>query len=128
MLIKGGRFATMWMAWLPNEDKVSKMSEELVLKYNPNWKGAGYTRMKPDETEWQKYGLDVENSVSYDEVIPFDIDSWTGRIRACRGIGASLSKDMVEMFDREHRELLLDHFSNEFTVLHHIIITTFKFD
>lgn len=128
MLKNDGNFATMWMAWLPNEDKISKVTEELVLKYNPNWKGAGYSRMKIDETEWEEFGLKVENIISYDEEIPFNIDSWIGRIRACRGIGASLPTDMVEKFDSEHRQLLLDNYTNEFTVLHHILITTFKVD
>lgn len=125
MLKKKGKFATMWMAWLPNEDRVSNMSEDIILKYNPNWNGAGYTRMKIDKNEWSKFGFILDNIVSYDELIPFTIDSWAGRIIACRGIGASLSKELVNEFDMEHRELLKKNFTNDLKILHHILLTTF---
>ncbi len=126
MLKKDGMFSTMWMAWVPSEDKVSSLSEEIILKYNPDWKGARYTRLKVNEDEWKSYGFEVKDVVSYDEKLPFDIDSWTGRMRACRGIGASLSDGNIKKFDNEHREALIKNFGNEFNVLHHILITTVK--
>lgn len=126
MLKKNGIFCTTWMAWIPSEDNVSSLSEELILKYNPNWQGNGYTRLKADESEWQPYGFKIDKVVSYDEQLPFDIDSWAGRIRACRGIGASLPNDKIKQFDNEHKTALLETFGNRFTVLHHILIITAK--
>lgn len=126
MLKKDGKFATMWMAWLPNEDRLSKLSEELVLKYNPHWKGSGYERMSVNPLEWLNYGLEVEKVVSYDEMIPFNHDSWAGRIRACRGIGASLSDEKVGEFDKEHMNLLKETVKYNFSVLHHILLVTYK--
>lgn len=126
MLRKDGMFSTMWMAWVPGEDAVSSLSEEIILKYNPDWKGSGYKRLKVDESEWQEYGFKVKDVVSYDEELPFDIDSWAGRIRACRGIGASLPKEKVIESDKEHREALINNFGTNFTVLHHILIITAK--
>ena len=36
----------------------------------------------------------------YDEAIPFSRETWRGRMRALRGIGASLSQEQVENFAR----------------------------
>lgn len=33
----------MCMEWLPFEDKIAGMSEDLVLRYSPDWSGAGET-------------------------------------------------------------------------------------
>lgn len=41
MLKPNGKLLVMYMAWLPYEDRIAGKSEELVLKYSPNWSGAG---------------------------------------------------------------------------------------
>lgn len=41
LLKKEGRLLILYMAWLPFEDKIAGASEELVLKYSPNWSGGG---------------------------------------------------------------------------------------
>lgn len=46
MLKKNGSILVLYMAWLPFEDKIAHESEQLVLKYSPNWSGAKET-MKP---------------------------------------------------------------------------------
>ena len=38
----------------------------------------------------------------YDEPIPFSRESWRGRIRACRGVGASPPEAEVLRFDEAH--------------------------
>lgn len=124
MLKPGGLFATMWMAWLPGEDAVSSLSEEIILRYNPDWKGAGYTRMQVDEQAWEREGFRVKQIVSYDEKIPFQLDNWVGRIRACRGIGASLAEDAIIAFDSEHRAAIQQTFGDSFEVLHHILLVS----
>ena len=126
MLKKDGIFSTMWMAWVPGEDEVSSLSEEIVLKYNPDWKCAGYTRLNVNESEWNSYGFKVNKVVSYDEKLHFNVDSWSGRMRACRGIGASLPDNKIKEFDNEHRDALIKNFGTEFKVLHHILITTLE--
>ena len=47
-LKKDGRLLILYMAWLPFEDPIAGKSEELVLKYNPCWSGAG-ERIHPIE-------------------------------------------------------------------------------
>jgi hypothetical protein len=62
----------------------------------------------------------------YNVEIPFTVESWMGRIRACRGVGAFLSKERVIDFDKEHYELLYRITRNDFFVLHEIAIHIFK--
>ena len=59
MLKPGGYLAILFMAWLPYEDELAKASEDLVLKYNPNWKGAGIKRIKLDIPEWMDNNFSV---------------------------------------------------------------------
>ena len=43
MLKPNGRLLILYMAWLPYEDEIAGQSEKLVLKYSPDWSGAGET-------------------------------------------------------------------------------------
>ena len=40
MLKSNGRLLILYMAWLPFENKIASASENLVLKYYPQWSGA----------------------------------------------------------------------------------------
>lgn len=57
---------------------------------------------------------------AYEEGIPCTRDSWRGRIRASRGIGAALSPDEVARFDQEHNGLLRQMAPDTFTILHQV--------
>ncbi len=57
----------------------------------------------------------------YDESISFTRESWRGRIRACRGVGAAMTPEEVEKFDREHANLLEEMTEQEsFSIVHRI--------
>ena len=62
----------------------------------------------------------------YDESIPFTNESWRGRFRACRGIGATLSDDEVTVFDEAHDRMLREIAGEEFTVLHRIVAFVYE--
>jgi SAM-dependent methyltransferase len=107
MLKDGGRFCTLYMNWMPDSLGIAAGSEALVLKYNPLWTGHGMPRVPPDAPEWAKAHFDVVSETAYDVDIPFTRDSWHGRIRACRGVGASsLPADALARFEAEHRAFL----------------------
>jgi len=126
LLNEEGHFCVLWAAWLPQEDEIAKASEQLVLKYNPMWTGAGYTRPVMTIPEWSKQLFLLENAVAYDIAIPFSRESWHGRMLACRGIGASsLSKTEVADFETEHRKLL-SNYPEHFKILHHVTIFNFR--
>ncbi len=59
------------------------------------------------------------------EPIPFTRESWRGRYRACRGVGASLSVPEIEACDGEHDKLLRRIVPESFTVLHEMVIQIF---
>lgn len=120
ILKPGGKFLILYMAWLPFEDIIAGKSEEIILKYNPNWTGAGEIRKPmwvPDE--YLEY-FDITHREEFDVKIPFTRDSWHGRMRACRGVGASLAEDALMKWDKEHRDMLEQNASEEFEVLHFI--------
>lgn len=122
MLSDKGRFCILWMAWLPNEDKIARASENLVLKYNPAWTGAGEKRSEQSIPEWSQPLFEINNSIVYDVNVPFTRESWHGRIKACRGIGASsLSDEAIREFENEHIRMLSE-VPETFNILHYVAI------
>ena len=122
MLKPGGHFLILYMGWLPYEDEVAGKSEEIILKYNPNWNGYGDT-VHP---VWvpEEY-LTYFNLVSQKEFrvdVPFTRESWHGRMRACRGVGASMSPADLESWDKEHFHMLEAAAPESFTVKHYASI------
>jgi SAM-dependent methyltransferase len=120
LLAPGGRLLTAHLCWLPRLDPLAQASEELVLRFNPAWTGADFSGDIPTSLPWSKDFFRVSAMFFYDEPIEFTRDQWRGRIRACRGIGASLSKDEVARFDSEHQTLLDRTVPDRFSVLHRI--------
>jgi hypothetical protein len=56
----------------------------------------------------------------FDSDIPFTIDSWAGRIRACRGTGAALDPETLEKFNEEHIKMLKENTKEPFIIKHFI--------
>jgi SAM-dependent methyltransferase len=118
LLKPGGVLAIAHFSWLPRLDPIAHASEQLVLKFNPQWGGKDWDGVVPPVY----YGLDKHFPLAamfwYDEAIPFTRESWRGRMRACRGTGATLAPDQLAQFDREHDALLKSIAPDEFTILH----------
>lgn len=75
----------------------------------------------------QASGFDImEEHEEYDIMVPFTKETWHGRMRACRGVGASLSKEELERWDKEHRDLLEQIVPETFEVLHYAALTVLK--
>lgn len=122
----GGKFYITWFCWLPLESQIAQTSEKLILKYNPGWKGAGFTRDYKIEFDTEPYSFILEDQVRYDEQIPFTKESWAGRIRATRGIGAVLNDKDLCAFNKEHLELLNDFSREDLLIPHLILINSYK--
>lgn len=118
LLKPGGKLLVLYMAWLPEEDEIAGKSERLVLKYSPDWSGAGETLHPiyiPEEydglferTYHEEYRLNVH----------FTRESWNGRMKACRGVGASLAPEQIALWEREHLEML-ERYPPEFDITHY---------
>lgn len=121
-----GSILILYMTWLPFEDKIAGESEKLVLKYSPNWSGAGETLHPIGISECYKEKFDLVYNEEYKLSVPFTRESWNGRMKSCRGVGASLTQDDLVEWEREHMELLERIAPNEFEVLHYAAIAELK--
>ena len=126
LLKPNGKLLILYMAWLPFEDRIAGASEELVLKYSPNWTGAREKRHPIFIPDVAKEYFDVYNHEEYDLYVPFTRESWHGRMKACRGVGASLSEDELAKWEIEHRALLDKIADDEFEVLHYAAMTVLE--
>lgn len=126
MLKKDGRLLILYMAWLPNEDKTARMSEDLILKYSPDWSGAGeYVHEISVDRRYYNY-FEPEYHEEFRLNVHFTKESWHGRVKACRAVGASLNKDELYNWEREHLDLLNKNTDEEFDVLHYGAIAILK--
>ena len=114
-----GRLLLLYMAWLPFEDEIAGASESLTPKYSPDWSGAGET-MHPIELP-ECYGQYFQ--VTYREEFPLSVrftrESWNGRMKTCRGIGASLPDADLKSWEQEHVKMLADIAPEEFDIQHY---------
>jgi len=102
-----GHFCILFMTWLPGENEIAFTSEKLILKYNPAWSANGMKRFTYDFPEQARGLFEAEDSLCYDVSLPFTRESWHGRMKACRGIGASsLSADETAAWEHDHIEYL----------------------
>lgn len=126
LLKNNGHFCILFMAWLPEESEIAHYSEQLVLKYNPAWTGAGIKRYTLETPEWSQELFEVENAITYDLNVTFSRDAWHGRIKACRGIGASsLTEKEIAEFEKEHISYL-NSMPDTFNILHYASILNLR--
>lgn len=126
MLKPEGRILVLYMAWLPFEDKIAGESEKLVLKYSPNWSGAGETIHPIAIPGCYEDKFELVYHEEYPLKVHFTRESWNGRMKACRGIGASLTGQEISAWEKEHMKLLADIAPAEFDILHYAAIAELK--
>jgi cyclopropane fatty-acyl-phospholipid synthase-like methyltransferase len=116
----GGKLVLTHLSWLPRQDPIAQASEQLILCYNPQWTDADFPGSRTIQYTWSTRDFRLVTYHAYEEGIPFTRDSWRGRIRACRGIGATLRAEEVVRFDQEHAVLLRQIAAEEFTIRHQV--------
>ncbi len=121
-----GRILILQMMWLPFEDKIAQASENLVLKYNPDWSGAGERRHPVSLSENVLQYAALVSQEEFAVQIPFTRETWHGRMKACRGVGASLSGEKLAQWEQEHLTLLHQTVPEQFKILHHIAMAELK--
>lgn len=126
MLKPDGRILVLYMAWLPYQDKTAGESEKLILKYNPEWSGAGETVHPIFIPDCYTKHFKLVYREEYPVKIHFTRESWNGRLKACRGIGASLSETEVNQWEQEHMKMLSETVPEEFDILHYCAIAELK--
>jgi SAM-dependent methyltransferase len=126
LLKPDGILSISHFSWLPREDAIASATEHLVLKYNPKWTGADWSGEIPFAPKCAAGQFSLRAMFVFDAAIPFTRESWRGRVRACRGIGATLAPEQIEAFDREHEKLLQSIAPESFTVSHRIDARMFQ--
>ena len=121
-----GKLVLLYMAWLPFEDDIAGASEEIVLKYSPKWSGAGETRHPIWIPECADACFTLEEHEEYDVNVAFTRESWHGRMKACRGVGASLSGEELAKWEEEHWNMLQQKAPEHFEILHTAAISVLK--
>lgn len=126
MLRPDGRLLLLYMAWLPFEDEIAGASEELVLKYSPKWTGAGEIMHPICVSDDIYQAFEPSYHEEYKVEIPFTRETWHGRMKACRGVGASLSAEELSNWETEHKQLLKKIAPESFSVKHYIAMSELK--
>ena len=126
LLRHDGKLLILYMAWLPEEDRIAAASEKLILKYSPAWSGAGERRRPIWIPDVAYEYFELEDHEEYDLMVPFTRESWHGRMKASRGVGASLSAEELAKWDEEHRRLLEKNAPERFDVLHYASLALLK--
>lgn len=127
VLTGGGLLMVSHFNYLSRLDPIARASEKLALKFNPDWTGADWHGRVAAHPKWSRDALEQRAMFYYEEPIAFTRESWRGRMRALRGIGAALSSEEVSAFDAEHDALLRHIAPERFTVLHRIDAHIFTF-
>lgn len=76
--------------------------------------------------EWSKEIFEVENAITYDLNVTFSRESWHGRMKACRGIGASsLNLEEITKWEKEHTDYLAA-VPEKFDIIHYATILNLR--
>ena len=126
ILKPNGVFCKIFMDWLPFEDEIIAEMEQLVLKYSPDWSGSGFDKFRYSYPSWAENRFDIETIHSYNAALEFTKDAWIGRIKSCRGVGASLSEDRLAEFENEYRGMLRKYKSEILSLKHQIHIEIYR--
>ncbi len=102
VLNPNGRVVIAHFDWLPLTGNMVAATEDLILKYNPNWAAHGGAGVYPAWlTDLGNAGFEQIETASFDIAQPYTHAAWRGRIRASAGVAASLDSDAVHKFDVE---------------------------
>lgn len=91
-----GLFVKLYMSYLKN-DPIAKKSHSLVKQFNPNWVGGS-----PAVEDLKTHYFDNPKMDSFTIDLPFTRESGHGRIKACRGVLASMDAETFEKFEQAH--------------------------
>lgn len=117
-----GYFCILFMSWLVEESEIAASSEKLILQYNPAWTGHSMKRFAYEFPREAEGLFTAANSFTYDIPVSFTRESWHGRMKACRGIGASaLPQEEISKWEKAHWEYL-KHVPESFIIPHHVAV------
>ncbi len=102
------------------------MSLPLASAFSPGWSGARQIRQPIRIPDCVYDSFEMVSHEEYDILVPFTRETWHGRMKACRGVGASLTKEELANWEAEHMKLMEQLAPEEFEVLHHAALAELK--
>jgi ubiquinone/menaquinone biosynthesis C-methylase UbiE len=128
LLRENGLLLISSLTWVRDADAITQGTGELLKKYSSEQEHQRRREAGFRIPEWaaatDKFRLKTYHT--YYVTIPFTKESWRGRIRASRSVGAILSREKIEEFDGELQELLDDIGKDHFDVEHRITFYIFE--
>jgi 2-polyprenyl-3-methyl-5-hydroxy-6-metoxy-1,4-benzoquinol methylase len=126
LLRKNGLLLISSLNWVRDADPITEQTGELLKKY-----GSGREHHRRQEAgfrtpEWATDQFRLKTYHTYYVTIPFTKESWRGRIRASRNVGAILSREKTEEFDQELQKLLDAIGQDHFDIKHRITFYIFE--
>jgi SAM-dependent methyltransferase len=125
VLKAGGLLVTSHSNWLPDEDKTAQRTEELMLKFNPDWPTGWHGLVQPIPG-WAVLDFRLRGMFYYDEDLPFTHDSWAEYVRGMLSLPphkglVPLDTASLESFDRSLRAMMAEtEVPERFTVRHRL--------
>jgi len=113
------------LIWTGREDPIASHTDELIYKYNAESRAARSAEFEVVPA-WSKGKFLLKTYHDYHVDLPFTRESWRGRIRATKWIGAALPAGQTEAFDREHESLLERVAPPAFSIRHRICLQVFE--
>ena len=126
LLRENGLLLISSLNWVRDADAITQQTGELLKKYGSEQKHQRRREAGCIIPEWAKDKFRLKTYHKYYVTIPFTKESWRGRIRASRSVGAILSREKVEEFDRELQTVLDDIGKEHFDVKHRITFYIFE--
>lgn len=120
LLRPGGRIVIAHFDWVPLVGSLVAATEDLILRYNPEWAGAGGTGLYPQWlSDLTEAGFSAIETASFDIAQPYSAIGWRGRIRASAGVAASLSAEDVARFEADLAAMMRETFPQEPVICPH---------
>jgi len=123
-LKKDGVLLISSLIWTAGDSPIALKTEELLKSYNPEWRNdnqkSNHNSKIVDEALIEDFELITYHKFRYD--LPFTLESWRGRIRACKGMGACYPQETVNQFDQELEQALQPMVKGKFFITHNITI------
>lgn len=116
-----GLLCIIYMFWLPGQSEAAAGTERIILKYNPVWTGGGYRKTPPSVPEGAAGLFECTALDTFEADVEFTPESWHGRMKACRGTGASMDPDSLALWEKEHLEYAAA-LPERFSVPHYITL------
>ena len=120
MLKPNGMFMKIYMSYVKN-DPIASSSWALVKQLNSQWSGGSGVK------DLTTHYFDNPQMESFVVDLPFTRESWHGRMKASRGVLASMDEEAIKQFEEKHWKMMMK-LPEEFTIKHKVFLTYYYMD